>query len=86
MAKQKPTKPAGRPRVERTETFAERVGAQIRARRELKKYSVEEAAGRADIPVPTWYHFESGRHLRLERLPAIAKALRCGVRTLIPDE
>lgn len=76
----------GRPPIERTGTFAERVGAKIRAKREAKKLSAEAAAEAAGIPKPTWYHFEAGRHLRLERLPAIAAALGCKVRSLIPDE
>jgi transcriptional regulator with XRE-family HTH domain len=86
MAKQKPTKPAGRPAIDRDDTFVARVGAMIRAKREAKKMSVAEAADAAEIPAPTWYHFEAGRHLRLERLPAIAAALKCKVRVLIPDE
>jgi hypothetical protein len=32
---------------------------------------VEEAARRAGAPAPTWYHWEKGRHLPLERLPDV---------------
>lgn len=84
MAKKKPT-PPGRPPVER-DTFTGRVGAIVRAKREAKKLSVDRAAGRAGVPASTWYAFESGRHLTLERLPAIAKVLGCKVRLLIPPE
>lgn len=65
-------------------SFAGKVGAEIRRRREAKKLSAEEAARKAGVPLPTWYHFEKGR-LQLERLPAIAKALGCSVRAIIPD-
>lgn len=76
---------AGRPaEPQDTSTFAGQVGAEIRKRREKAKLSVEEAAAAAGAPVPTWYHWEKGRHLPLERLPAIAAALKCSVRQLIP--
>lgn len=65
-------------------TFAGQVGAEIRRRREQKKLSVDECARRSGVPVPTWYHFEKGR-FQLERLPAIAKALRCSPREVIPQ-
>ena len=87
MPKQPKRPPArGRPAVVRSETFTQRAGALIRARREALKLTGDEAAAKAGVPRATWYHFEAGRHLRLERLPQIAKALRCKVRALIPDE
>ena len=75
----------GRPSKPQDETtFAGRVGAIIRQKRLKKKLAVEEAAKRAGVPAPTWYHWESGRHLPLDRLPTIAKVLGCSVRTLLP--
>lgn len=66
-------------------TFVGQIAAEIRRRREKKKLSVEEAAAKAGAPTPTWYNWEKGRHLPLDRLPAIATALGCKVRVLIPD-
>jgi transcriptional regulator with XRE-family HTH domain len=73
-----------RPQTDPPKTFAGRVGAEIRRRREAKKLTVEEAAARAGVPAASWYHFEKGR-LLLERLPAIAKGLGCKVRQIIPE-
>lgn len=67
-------------------SFVGRIGAEIRRRRERKKLDVAEAALRAEVPPPTWYNWESGRHLPLDRLPSIAAALGCKVRALLPDE
>lgn len=67
-------------------TFAGQVAARVRELRLKRRMSVEEAAQRAGIPVPSWYHCESGRHLSLERLPQLAKGLGCKVRTLIPSD
>jgi transcriptional regulator with XRE-family HTH domain len=76
---------AGRPSKPQNETlFAGRVGAIIRRKRVQRKLSVEQAAELAGVAAPTWYHWEAGRHLPLERLPAIAAALKCSVRTLLP--
>lgn len=78
---------AGRPPKAPDETtFLGRIGAEIRKRREKKRLTVPEAADAAGAPVPTWYQWESGRHLKLTRLPDIAAALGCKVRMLIPDE
>lgn len=78
---------AGRPAKKlEPRTFVERVGAGLRRRRERLKLSVEEAARAAGVSPPAWYHFEAGTDLRLAHLPAVAKALRCKVRALIPDE
>lgn len=77
----------GRPPAESDEsTFAGRVGGRIRARRLKIGITVVDAAKAAGVSVPAWYHFESGRHLPLDRLPAIAAALRCRVRELIPAD
>lgn len=73
-----------RPQTEPPDTFAGRIGAEIRRRREQKNFTVEDAARRARVPVQSWYNFEKGK-LLLERLPAIAKALGCKVRLLIPE-
>lgn len=67
-------------------TFAGRVGAEIRRRREKAKVTAEDTAAAAGVPLPTWYHWEAGRHLKLQRLPEIAAALGCKVRQLLPDE
>jgi len=68
-----------------TSTFTGQIGARIRARRERLKLTVPEAAERTGSNDQTWYSWERGRHLPLERLPAIAEALSCKVRALIPD-
>ena len=64
-------------------TYAERVGAVIREKRTKRRLSVADAAGRAGVPEPTWYHFEAGI-VTLDRLPAIAAALSCSPRSLLP--
>ena len=66
-------------------SFPGQVGARIRARRTRLKLSVATVAERCGVPPATWYNWEVGRHLPLDRLPAIAEALGCKVRTLIPD-
>jgi len=66
-------------------TYSGRVGAIIRRRRLRKKLTVEQAADRAGMPTSTWYHAEAGRHLTLQRLPAIAEALGCKPRSLLPE-
>lgn len=76
----------GRPSVEPPDTFVGRIGQRIRTRRERKKLTVESAAAAAGVAVPTWYHWEAGRHLQVDRLPAIAAALSCKVRDLVPNE
>lgn len=65
-------------------TFAGQVGAIIRKKRLAKKLSVEQAAQKAGVPAPTWYHWESGRHLPLDALPIVAAALGCTARSLVP--
>ncbi len=78
---------AGRkPKEADLSTFAGRVGAMIRARREKLKKTGDEAAAAAGVPRATWYAWEAGRSLTLQQLPKIASALGCKVRTLLPDE
>jgi len=60
------------------------IGARIRARRLKLKLSVDEAARRAGVSNPGWYHWEKGEALPLAKLPAIAKALSCSIRSLLP--
>lgn len=67
-------------------TFIGRFGAELRRRRERKKFAVEEAAAAAGVPAPTWYAWEAGRYAPpIEKLPAIAAALGCSVRLLLPE-
>ena len=67
-------------------TYVGRVAAGIRRRRLRKKLSGEEAADRAEVNVQTWYNWERGRHAPpLDKLPAIAVALGCRPRLLLPD-
>lgn len=77
---------AGRPsKAPDTSTFTGKIGAEIRRRRERKGLSVAEVAESVGVPAPTWYHWEAGRQMPLERLPAIAEALGCKVKALIPE-
>ena len=62
------------------------VGARIRARRLKLKLSVGEAASRAGVSKPGWYHWEKGESLPLGKLRAIAKALGCTMRSLLLPE
>lgn len=65
-------------------TIHGQVGAAIRRRRLRKKLSVDQVATSAGVPPKTWYNWESGRGLALERLPAIAQALDCTPKDLVP--
>jgi transcriptional regulator with XRE-family HTH domain len=65
-------------------TFCGQVAAEIRRRRLAGGLSVQGVAAAAGVPVQTWYNWERGRHLPLERLPAIAAALDCQTRELVP--
>lgn len=67
------------------DTFAAQIGRIIRATRERKKLTVEQCAEAAEVSVPAWYHFESGRSIGLDKLPRIASALGVKVRSIIPD-
>lgn len=76
----------GRPAKEIDQsTYRGQVCARIRARREKLKLSGEEAAARAGVPKPTWFHWERGDRLPLEALPTIAAALRTTPRKLLPE-
>jgi transcriptional regulator with XRE-family HTH domain len=66
-------------------TFRGQVAARIRARRLKLKLTGEQAAGRADTPVQTWYHWETGYRLPLDELPRIAQALKTTPRKLLPE-
>ena len=72
------------PKAQNLKTYAGQVGARIRAARLRKKLSVADAAAAAGAPAPTWYHWEAGRHLPLDALPAIAEALGTSPRNLLP--
>ncbi len=65
-------------------TFVGRIAAEIRRRREKKKLLVIQAAAAAGVPVQTWYHWEQGKVLPLKALPAIAAAVGCTPRDLVP--
>jgi len=88
-AEQPATEPAtrrGRPsKPIEEDTFAAGIGRIIRETRERKGLTVEHCADVAGVAVPTWYHFERGRSIGLDKLPLIAAALRVSVRQLIPD-
>jgi transcriptional regulator with XRE-family HTH domain len=62
------------------------VGARIRARRLKLKLSVEEAAERAGVSTPGWYHWEKGERMPLSALRTAAEALGCKMRSLLPPE
>lgn len=69
-----------------SDTFAASIGRLIRATREKKGLSVEACAAAAEVSPPTWYHFESGRSIGLDKLPRIAAALGVKVRAIIPAD
>lgn len=87
MPSDSPKPRRGRPQkpVEST-TFAGKIGKEIRSTRERKALSVEHCATAAEVSPPTWYHFESGRSIGLDKLPRIAAALSVSVRSLIPAD
>ena len=62
------------------------IGANMRARRLKLKLSVDEAANRAGVSKPGWYHWEKGEALPLSRLRDIARALDCTMRSLLPPD
>jgi transcriptional regulator with XRE-family HTH domain len=62
------------------------IGARIRARRLKLKLSVDQAAMRAGVSKPGWYHWEKGEALPLGKLRSIAKALGCTMRSLLPPD
>lgn len=76
----------GRPANEIDESsFSGQIGALVRETRVKKKLTVEQCAAAAEVSVPAWYHYESGRHLGLEKLPRIAAALGVKTRAIIPE-
>lgn len=77
----------GRPQIPvDADTFAAAIGKAIRAKREAKGLTVEQCAIAAEVAIPTWYHFERGRSIGLDKLPRIAGALGVKVRSIIPDD
>lgn len=79
---------AGRPRGEPDQaTFVGRLAAVIRTRRERAKLTPAEVCKRLKIGASTYYRWESGeRPPRTEDLPALAAALGCTVRQLMPPD
>jgi transcriptional regulator with XRE-family HTH domain len=65
-------------------SFAGQIGSIIRTIRQKHGLTVEECAAVAEVSVPAWYHFESGK-IGLDKLPRIADALGVKTKTLIPD-
>ena len=66
--------------------FRDQVAAVIREKRFEKDMSLEAAAKQAGVPMQVWKFWEAGRHITLEALPTIAKALGCTARALLPLE
>ena len=77
--------PGRKPVSPDTSTFRGRIGEIIRRRRMRKKLSVEDAAAATGKPAQTWYNWERGRVLSIDALPAIAAALECTPRQLLPE-
>jgi transcriptional regulator with XRE-family HTH domain len=73
------------PKAVDTDKFAACIGVNIRRIREKKGLTVEQCATAAGVAAPTWYHFESGRSIGLDKLPLIAKALRAELNELFQD-
>jgi DNA-binding XRE family transcriptional regulator len=67
-----------------SDAFLAAVGALIRETRVSKGLSAVQCAKAANVARPTWYHFESGRSIGLDKLPHIAAALGVKVGKLIP--
>ena len=78
---------AGRPpKAVEQKTFGGAMAAAIRARRVKRGLSVDEACARAKITTAAWYDWESGRNaVPMRTLPAIARALGCKPKALIPE-
>lgn len=80
----KPTEKRGRPPLPAdTESFPGKVGAAIRARRTALGLTVAQCAAAADVPVQTWYGWES-KSFSLSSLETIARVLKCRARSLVP--
>jgi transcriptional regulator with XRE-family HTH domain len=65
-------------------TYAEQIGARIRRFREKKGLPQSSVAIRAGIATASWCDYEKGRQMPLNRLPAVARALGCKPRALLP--
>ena len=84
-------KSASRPRVGRPaepitgDSFAAAIGRRIRELRERRGLSVADCAALAGVAAPTWYHFERGRSIGLDKLPRIAAALGVKTSRLMPE-
>jgi len=67
-------------------TFIGAMAAAIRARRVKAGLSVDEACARAKITTAAWYDWESARNaVPVRTLPAIARALGCKAKALVPN-
>ncbi len=80
------TKPAPTPEPPAVDSdaFLVAVGALIRETRVSKGLSAVQCAKAANVARPTWYHFESGRSIGLDKLPHIAAALGVKAFELLP--
>ena len=72
------------PKPLKLKTFSGQVAARVRELRAKRKLSVPEAAAAAGVPPSTWYRWENAAEIRLDALPAIAKALGTTPRQLLP--
>ena len=67
-------------------TYAGRFAARLRYLRKEKRLSVEEAAAAIGVEPYTLYRGEEGRREpAVEHFPAIAAALGCKLRNLLPE-
>lgn len=70
-----------------TSTYAGRFAVRLRELRERAGLSVEKLAAESGIPAPTLFDYESSRrNPSIDRLPAIAIALKVTIHELVPDE
>lgn len=78
----------GRPRVESDgSSYSGRLAIAIRARRDKAKRLPADVAQEMGVALATYYRWESGEAApRMDDLPALAKALGCSVRSLMPAE
>lgn len=77
----------GRPIAETNlTTFAGQIGARIRELRVKADLTADQCAEIAEVAKSTWYHFERGRSIGLDKLPSIALALKVKTRELIPKD
>jgi transcriptional regulator with XRE-family HTH domain len=65
--------------------LSSRLAVEVRRRREKRGLSVEKAASLAGMSVAAWYDLEAHRRQpAISKLPAIAEALGCRPRALLP--